>query len=251
MEPDTQTINLPNFIVGRAAWLIPARVDTPELLDQGGGSLRDVQASLADLRRINRYLGGFTAITRHLYPRLQALESTATIADMGTGSADIPQAIASWAQRRDIRVRVIGVDLAGRHLALAQQRTRQTSNISLVQADANHLPFKPNAIDYIISSLFLHHFTPDQAVYLLRQIYALARRGIIISDLTRGWLPLVGFKLGQPVFARSYITRYDGAVSVRRAYTPRELLELARAAGIPHPCVYRSWAWRMTLVADK
>jgi hypothetical protein len=38
---------------------------------------------------------------------------------------------------------------------------------------------------------------------------------------------------------------------VRRAYTPSEFVTLAHAAGIPHPRVYRSWAWRMTLVGDK
>lgn len=251
MELDNKTVGLSTFNIGRASWLTPARVEAPELLDLGEGAPQDVQASLADLWRINRYLGGMEAVTRYLYPRLQTISGPATVADIGTGSADIPRTIAFWAQQQGIQVRLVGLDLAGRHLKLAKLNTQHLAHISLVQADANHLPFRAGTVDYIISSLFLHHFTPDQAVNLLRQAFAQARHGIIFSDLTRGWLPLVGFKLGQPIFARSYITRYDGVVSVRRAYTPLEMLELARAAGIPQPRVYRCWAWRMTLVAEK
>lgn len=240
-----------DLALGRAGWLIPRRVDAPELLDLGEGSLSDMQASLDDLWRINRCLGGLEAVTRHLYPRLRALDTPAVVADIGTGSADIPGAVARWAQARHLNVCLIGFDLAGRHLSLAQLRCQHLPSVKLIQADANHLPLKPASVDYVISSLFVHHFAPEPAAALLRHLYASARRGLIISDLTRGWLPLLGFKLAQPVFARSYITRYDGAVSILRGYTPAELIALARAAGIPHARVYRHPWWRMTLVADK
>lgn len=251
MELDKPTFKLSSIDVGQATRLVPMRVDVQELLDLGEGSPQDVQASLADLTRINRYLGGINSVTQHLYPRLLALGRPATVLDIGTGSAEIPRVIARWAHRQGLDIHVAGLDLSNRHLVLAKHSTQNSSRINLVLADANHLPFNANSIDYVISSLFLHHFPPEQSVKLLRQCYTQARRGIIMSDLVRGWLPLLAFKLGQPIFARSYITRYDGAVSVRRAYTPAELESLARAAGIPHPHVYRSWAWRMTLVADK
>lgn len=237
--------------IGRAGWLVPQRMDVPELLDLGEGSIADMQASLDDLWRINRCLGGLNAITHHLYPRLRALNTAVTIADIGTGSADIPAAVIRWAQTRGLPIRLIGFDLAERHLAVAQRRMQQLTAVKLVQADAAHLPLKPGTMDYVISSLFVHHFAPEQAVHLLRHLYTSARRGVIISDLTRGWLPLIGFKLVQPVFARSYITRYDGVVSVYRGYTPGEFAALARAAGILNARVYRHPLWRMTLVADK
>lgn len=251
MEVNHSTVRVSPFDTGRASWLVPMRVDVPELLDMGKGTLQEVQSSLADLERINRYLGGIGAVTRHLYPRVFTAPGTATILDIGTGSAELPRVITRWAWRQKLSVHVVGLDLAERHLMLAKHAVQAIPEINLVQANANNLPFKTDSIDYIVSSLFLHHLSPEQVVSLLHQTYIQARHGIIFSDLVRGWLPLAAFKLGQPIFARSYITRYDGMVSVRRAYTPSELQSLACAAGIPHPRIYRSWAWRMTLVADK
>lgn len=224
------------------------RVDAPELLDLGEGTPDDVRASLRDLWRINRYLGGVRALTKHLYPRLRQ-HREATLVDIGAGSGEIAVLIARWARRQHLNVRVIAFDFAPRHLTLAREFIKDEPNVYLVQADANALPF--NNVDYVISSLFLHHFTPYQSIKLLRAAYSVSRYGLIMSDLVRGWLPLTVFKLIQPIFARSYITRYDGAVSVRRAYNPAELHEMAKMARIPNFKVYEHFPWRMTLVADK
>lgn len=233
--------------IGQASLLVPARRDEPELLDLGVGSAEDVQESLADLWRINRYLGGVYLLTRHLYKRLEAHSAPTTVVDIGSGSAEIAGTIARWTQRKQLPVQVIAVDLAARNLALAPAN----DHLRLMQADATRLPFAPESVDYLISSLFLHHFSPEQVITILRTSFAYARRSIVMSDLIRGWLPLIGFKLVQPVFARSYITRHDGMVSIRRAYTPDEFRELADAAGLRNVRVYAEVPWRMTLVADK
>ena len=236
---------------GRASWLIPARIDGVERLDLGQGTLADAQASLDDMWRINRFLGGVRAITSHLYPRLLAASGTATVLDLGTGSAHLAVLIARWAQRHNRSIRVLGADINPRHLTIAQTITSAIPPIRLLHADALHLPFAENSVDYLISSLFLHHFTPPQVVALLREAYAHARRGIIFSDIQRGWLPWIGFKLSQPVFVRSPLTGYDGALSIRRAYTPAELRQLAADAGLTHARVTVHPLWRMTLTADK
>jgi 2-polyprenyl-3-methyl-5-hydroxy-6-metoxy-1,4-benzoquinol methylase len=237
-------------------WM-PARVDAPELLDMGVGTPDDVRDSLADLWRINRWMGGLDAITHYLYPRL--IKSGGTILDIGTGSAQIPAAVARWSAARDLPVRILAVDLSARNLCVAQAHilTHPHHNgvgctkITLIQTDATRLPLAPQSVDYAISSLLLHHFAPEQVIDLLRSAWKVARRGVIMSDAVRGRLPLIAFRIGQPVFARSYLTRYDGMVSIRRAYTPRELTELAREAGLKAPHVYRRTPFHMTLVADK
>lgn len=229
--------------------LVPGRIDEPELLDQGYGSTEDAQASLSEIATMNRYLGGVQALTGHLYPRLRANAGLTTLADLGTGSAEIPKLIARWGQRHALKLRIIGVDAAFRHLAYA--KTSAGPEIRLVQADANCLPFAPDSLDFIISTLFLHHLSPGQVVALLQSAYGCVRRGLVLSDIVRSRLPLFAFRLIQPLFARNFLTKHDGSLSIRRAYTPSELRHLAEAAGLPNAKVYVHLPWRMTLVVDK
>jgi SAM-dependent methyltransferase len=227
------------------------RVDEPEWLDQGRGSSADVAQNLDEMWRLNRWLGGWGALNRHLYPRLLAARAPCTLLDLGTGSAQMPLAIARWARAHQIAVNVIGLDWAQRHLAVARLRMDGNAQVRLLQADSQRLPLPDRAVDFVISSLFLHHFAPEAVVDLLRAGYGLARRALIMTDLVRGVLPGLAFGLVQPVLARHPLTRHDGRLSIRRAYTPAELRALAAAAGLTNARVYTHWPWRMTVVADR
>ena len=237
------------------AWAALPRVEAAEWLDQGHGTPADVAANLAEMWRLNRLLGGFSALTRHLYPRLRAHPGPATVLDLGTGGAEVPRALSAWAARhlapRQRPLTVIAADWATRHLAVARAQTHGLPALHLLQADARHMPLASRSVDYVVSTLCLHHFAPEAATTLLRAAFALCRRALIVSDLVRGRLPLWGFRLVQPVLARHPLTRHDGAVSIRRAYTPAELLALAQAAGLPAPRVHTHWPWRMTLVVER
>jgi len=237
--------------IGEASFMHPPRVDDAELLDLGEGSIADVRDNLAEMWLINRWLGGLSALTLHLYPRLQAAPSLVTIIDLGTGGAEIPRYLANWSNRHRIPLRLVGIDWASRNLKVAAQTVRDVQNVALLQADALRLPLLDFSVDYFISSLFLHHLPPEAVIALLRSSYQSAGRGIIMTDLVRGLLPLAAFRLIQPIFARNYLTRHDGMLSIRRAYTPDELYQMALAAGIPQPSITTHWPWRMTLVADK
>src|SRR5260221_170395 len=103
-------------------WAIPERQDCAELLDLGVGTTQDVKDNFADLSRINRYLGGIGSLTRHIYPAfasIRRLESPVTLLDIGTGSAEIPLALAAWARQKRIQMRIFALDLSTRNLALA------------------------------------------------------------------------------------------------------------------------------------
>jgi hypothetical protein len=233
-----------------------SRIDETELLDAGYGTLPDVAANLAEMARLNRWLGGYRALTHHLYPRLAACAQVGaagpvTLLDLGTGSADLPVRLAGWAGRHGVDLHAWGLDQAPRHLSVAVRGIDSRPEVRLLRADAARLPFAPASADFVISSLFMHHFAPGELAAWLRDAAAVARVSLIMSDLVRSRAAYVAFRLLPPLVAGNCLTRHDGAVSIRRAYRPAELQAIARAAGLSQARVYVHWPWRMTLVVDK
>ncbi len=75
----------------RERWWLPTRIDGEEWLDYGHGTLEDINQSLADLSRINRWLGGMRGVGRHLYPRVRACRTALVrVLDLGAGGCAIP-----------------------------------------------------------------------------------------------------------------------------------------------------------------
>lgn len=228
----------------------PQRTEEVEWLDLGYGTPSEVAASLNEIARINTYLGGLRALFQHLLPRLQQCRGPVTVLDLGTGNAALPLALLRRTRARRPEVRVIAVDLAPRHLEVASRQIAATPAISLLRADAAFPPLPARSVDFVISSLFLHHFHPADVLRVLHHARRTARRGVIMSDLVRGRGPQWAFEVLRPIIARSPLTRHDGALSIRRAYVPAEIRTLARLAGLAPARVHAHWPWRMTLVAD-
>ena len=143
------------------AWPADARLDQEELLDLGWGNASDVADNLREMELTNRYLGGYRALTRHLFPRLAAAGNPVSVLDIGTGGAGLPRLIAEWARLHEVAVSVLAVDRAVRHLAVAAAVARPYPEVMLVQAEGHHLPVPRRGADYTISSLVLHHHAPS------------------------------------------------------------------------------------------
>jgi ubiquinone/menaquinone biosynthesis C-methylase UbiE len=162
----------------------------------------------------------------------------------------MPEALARWARRAAIPVRIYALDLQRSHLGWARRNIQGCQQLTFIQGDARALPFADASVDFVISSLFMHHFTATTLVQVLPRWARLARRGLIMTDLVRHPAPYWFMKVAGPVFARSAITRHDAAVSIRRAYRPEELQRIALEAGFPEAHVYTCLPYRMILVID-
>jgi ubiquinone/menaquinone biosynthesis C-methylase UbiE len=236
----------------KACWRLPTRIDGEEWLDQGYGAPEAIDRSLADLRRINRWLGGMRGLAEYLYPRIRECRAApAHVLDLGAGGCTIPQILARWARREGIPVRIVALDLRHAHLQWARRSLLSWPEITVVQGDALAPPVAEGGIDFVISSLFLHHFASDALIRLLPAWVRLARQSLVMTDLVRHPVPYWFMKAASPVFAHSVITRHDAAVSIRRAYRPQELRQIAQAAGFAQARVYACFPYRMTLVIDR
>jgi 2-polyprenyl-3-methyl-5-hydroxy-6-metoxy-1,4-benzoquinol methylase len=222
-----------------------------ELMDRPDADPEELARSLEDLRSVNRWLGGTRAVRHHL-SRLCAAHPQAeySILDVATGSADFPVALVGWARRAGLGLRVVATDLHPATLSEARRRTADIPEVEVQAADALHLPFDDGAFDVTLLSTALHHFDHRaDAVMVLREMARVSRIGIIVNDLRRSLPALIGARLlAATVWRRHPITRHDGPLSVRRAYSAGELRELADAAGLAGARVHRHVPFRLVLV---
>ncbi len=201
-------------------------------MDQPGRDPAVLAGSLEDLRRVNSWLGGARLTIWGLEQLAGRLPRGATLSvlDVATGGADIPESIARWGARRGLRTLVVASDFSRE--ILAQVPPHRRAALRLVAADALHLPFADRGFDVSTCSLALHHFDPPDAVVMLAELHRVARLGVVLNDLVRTWHGYVGAWLVGHLLTRNPVTRHDGPLSVRRAYTREEMAALAGRAGL-------------------
>ncbi|MBC7927547.1 MAG: methyltransferase domain-containing protein [Bryobacteraceae bacterium] len=212
-----------------------SRVIEPERLDDE--TPERAAPSLRDLVRINRLLGGHRVLReaiRQIVPPSQAF----TMLDVGAASGDAAATISALYPK----ARVTSLDYRSHHMAAAKG-TR-------VSANAFQLPFRPASFDFVYCGLFLHHFSSDAVISLLRSFGAVARLQVIANDLERHLLPYHFIPSTTWLFGWDPITQHDAPASVQAGFSQAELAELARSAGLREVRVdvYRP-AFRLCLTA--
>ncbi len=159
------------------------------------------------------------------------------------------RAVARRARHRQRALIGVGLDRSPAVIRYARARSREFPELAWVCADALALPFPPESLDAVISTTMLHHFSPEQAVCVLRNARSVARGPLIISDLVRSCVAMAAFAVFSRLALFCVNSREDGLTSLQRSYRPDELHELALAAGLPDPRVHLHLFSRMTLVS--
>lgn len=223
--------------------LTPTRRRGLEILDDPAVDPAVRLASMGDVARSNRWLGGRRAASLELREVLRRLPRHAplTLLDVGTGLADIPHEAMRAARMLGIGLTTIGLDGVACVLPEARRRTSV-----VVCASAFALPFADRSIDVVMCSQLLHHFAEEDAARVLRELDRVARRVVIVSDLRRSWIAATGFWLVSFPLRFHRVTRHDGVVSVLRGFTPRELRDLVGDAVATDPTVTRWLGFRLT-----
>ncbi len=215
--------------------LTPTRMPANELLDEHDAPREDMERSLRDLRRINRYLGG-VSIYRRLVQRL----APKSILDVGTGTSELLETMT------DVPLR-IGLDFKIDHLLYL----RDGSRVLRVAGDAQRLPFRDGAVDVVTSAHFLHHFSPEQNANILGESMRVARRGIAVNDTCRHYIPLLFTLLLGALRLVGRITRYDAPASVRQAYTIDEARAIVDGVPAAKREIVHAWPFRLGILLWK
>ena len=208
-----------------------------ELLDDPHAEPAAVRAQLADIARLNRLFGGTRAIVDALEPFFQAGTGEGgrgkgperwTLLDVGTGGGDIPCAAATCARRHGIALSLVGIERIP-----AAARLARAAGLTAVLADGGALPLGPGTVDVVIASQVLHHLPRERAVRWIATVDGLARRVVVLADLRRSGVAIVGVWAAALGLRMSRVTRHDAVVSLRRGYTKREFDGMLREAGVP------------------
>ena len=200
---------------------------------------------LHDLARVNRWT--FTA-----WPALAFLARAVggqkhfRLLDVGFGDGDVLRAIHRWAERHEITVDLVGVDLNPNSLAAARAATPADMAIDYRIGDYRE---QAGPFDFIISSQVAHHMTDAQLQAFIRHMEAQARRGWLICDLHRHGFAYRGYPLLAWLLRVHRIVREDGRLSIARSFRPGEWRTILDEAGVESDAVQirRRFAFRLAV----
>jgi SAM-dependent methyltransferase len=237
--------------------LLPKRSRGLELVDNPDESysLSEYAGNLADIRKVNRFLGYSRTTVRHFSSLVQADAGARAgpirVLDVATGSADIPAAIVEWTRRQDIQVEVTAVDNNPNAVREAEAFTRCYPEITIAVADGLSLPFEDGSFDIVMCAKTLHHYSEEDAVRLLKEIRRVAAVGYIVMDLRRSWAAWSLITVLTRIFSGNRLTRHDGPLSVLRSYTVPEHEALAGRAGFAGRRAVKEPFWLMVISGSK
>jgi ubiquinone/menaquinone biosynthesis C-methylase UbiE len=222
-----------------------------ELMDGADYNPDELIENLAILRRVNRYLGGQSSLTRRLFPMIERLNrKRVRLLDIGTGSADIPARIVEWARSRDIKIDFVVIDL--NEIAVRESRIQAAGypEIKVVRADAMNLPFDDQSFDFVLATQFLHHFETPAAARLIRSFARVARVAFIVNDLRRHPISYYSVKFLTSILTRNRLVRNDAAVSVLRGFTESDIAEIQLAARTSLES-FRHFPYRLIIIGQR
>jgi ubiquinone/menaquinone biosynthesis C-methylase UbiE len=228
------------------------RVDAPEILDSDACSPADVEDTLRDLGRVNRWFGG-VATTQKMVERVAQVSGSKhfSLLEVAAGSGEVPELVRQKLARRGIKLEVTLLDRARSHLPSTANHSERNP---CVVADALGLPFADGAFDLISCSLFAHHLDEQQLAQFMGEGLRVSRRALLINDLIRHPLHLALAFAGFPIM-RSRVAWLDGLTSVRRAYVPDEirsmLASVISANGGTRVEISRNYLFRMGVIVWK
>jgi len=217
-------------------------------MDDPAIATEQLRGALTGLTRLNFVSNSLRIIWRPTKSLARELKKERLrILDIATGAGDVPIALWRRAKQAGLTLDICGIDFSARSVEFARQRAVEAR--APVQFECRNALTDDLSADFdvLMCSLFLHHLKSDDAVRLLRRMASSARRLVLVSDLRRS---AYGFALAYAasrLLTRCEVVHVDALKSVRAAFTPAELRQMAAQAGLTDATVAHRWPGRMLL----
>ena len=215
----------------------------PELMDDPSLDSGLHRQALAGLRRVSLISGTVRTFWKPIAELAAKSGRPIRVLDVACGGGDTVIDLAQRAERAGLDIVAAGCDLSPTAVGIAAQSAAEKgADVQFFTADA--LTELPEGFDVICCSLFLHHLAEDDVVCLLKTMKAAAGTMILAGDLIRSRLGYALCSVGIRLLTRSRICHVDGPLSVRAAFTMKEIQSLAEAAGLETAEFTRHWPER-------
>ena len=186
------------------------RIVEPEILDTLSPEDPEAKRSRADLRFINRMMGGEAWILREL----KKLAGVECVVELGAGEGCLASSIKAGLPD----VRVVAVDLIGAPELL-------DDGVEWVQENVLSEVYTVGPNTVVVANLFLHHLDNEELVLLGQRVRG--AKAVLFAEPYRSGFALFWARLIYSFVGR--VTRYDMLVSIRAGFRDGELEELLSA----------------------
>lgn len=210
-----------------------------------------VHQTLRELEFINQWLGG-NAVTLECIQRLTKNheKEALSIADLGCGGGDMLKLLADWGRKNNRSLKLTGIDANPHIIDFARNNCTAYPEISFEVLDIFSVGFQQKKFDIAMGTLFYHHFKNEVLVDFFSKLTHQARIGFVINDIHRHWLAFHFIRLLTKFFSKSTMVKFDAPLSVLRAFTRKELIDILKKAGIQHFQIKWKWAFRWQITAS-
>lgn len=223
-----------------------------ELLDRVDIPFADIKRNMQELNFINTHLGGHAITVAGVSKLVCAAAMPANrphlICEIGCGGGDNLKAIAAWCKKNNIDASFLGIDINSDCLLIAREACKDLA-ATFIHSDYKTVNFSTRPT-IIFSSLFCHHFSNEDLVYMLKWMSRNSAVGFFINDLHRHPIAYYSIKSLSRLFSKSYLVKNDAPISVTRGFTKKEWVLLLNTAQIRNFSIDWKWAFRWLVVVQ-
>lgn len=224
-----------------------------EIMDDLEMQGRELEKTLLDLDKVNRWLGG-NKITLNGVQRLlknRSFDRPLKIIDVGCGNGSILKQVAQWGRSNGIEMQLIGVDANSNAMSIAEKNLSGFPEVSFEAMDVFSEAFRELEADIILCTLTLHHFSDSEIEELMKDFSEMAKVGVVINDLQRSKAAYYLFKAFCRTFSIREINRKDGLTSILRSFKKEDLVRYGRGLNVKRQEINYKWAFRYQWILFK
>jgi 2-polyprenyl-3-methyl-5-hydroxy-6-metoxy-1,4-benzoquinol methylase len=229
------------------------RTDKAEIMDDFELQGAQLEITLDDLDKINKWLGGNKITLQGVKKLLEnhPVSQPLTMVDVGCGNGSMLREIANWGRSSGYNLNLTGVDANPHAIEIAERKSEFYPEINYMPVNIFSEEFKSREYDIVLCTLTLHHFKNEEIEEIMANFFRQAKLGVVINDLHRSRQAYVLFRAFCKVFINNKIARDDGLTSILRGFKKKDLKKFAAGLPAARQQIKWKWAYRYQWIIEK